>query len=211
LLDELGKRFEVENVAVKLYPSCLATHGAIYGALELSREHVINPADVEKVIVTTSKFAHALCGLGDDKVAPQAIADAQFSYYYTVANALLKGKVFLDDFTEEAIRDKAVLALARKVEVVVDEEKDKCPGLVIPVDIEIRMKDGNDYQRSVVYVKGHPSNPLSLEECAQKLRDCAHFSLKPVPEERVEHVIELVKRLETLPDATEVISPLLEL
>ncbi|MBI2830918.1 MAG: MmgE/PrpD family protein [Chloroflexi bacterium] len=209
LTGELGKRFEVNNVGVKLYPSCLGTHGAIDGALSLAKERDIKPEDVEKVTVATNNFGYQLCGFGKNKVAPRNVVDAQFSYYYTVATALTKRKVFIDDFTEEAIKNEKVLALAQKVEVVVDEEKDKFVDLTIPVDIRIEMRNGEKYEKDVVYVKGHPSNPLSFEECAQKLRDCARFSVTPIPGTHIESIIDLVKRLETLPDVIEVIKPLL--
>ena len=69
---------------------------------------------MEKVTISTSSHCVTLCG-GDRKVLPQSVPDAQFSYYYTVATALVKGKVFIEDLTEEAIKNPEVLEMAQRV------------------------------------------------------------------------------------------------
>ena len=134
--------------------------------------------------------------------------DAQFSFYYTVATALTKGKVFIDDFTEGAINNPQVLAMARKVKVVVDKEKDKLGLAVCPTDIDIETKDGRHYQKHVELVKGHPKNPMSWEEVVQKLKNCARFSAKPFSGHNIEKISQLVKDLDELNDVTAILEHL---
>ena len=51
-------------------------------------------------------MANVVCEPVERRKKPQVVVDAQFSIPYTVAVALIKGKVFVEDFTEAAIVDK---------------------------------------------------------------------------------------------------------
>ncbi len=119
-------------MSTKLYPCCKLTHTAVFAVLELKKAYQIKSDYVKKVMIRVSSFGYNLCG-GERKRIPQNVADAQFSYYYTVANALVKGKVGIGDFTERAIRNTRVLAMAKRIEVVVDPEKDR---IKIPILFE---------------------------------------------------------------------------
>lgn len=198
---ELGKRFEGLYSSIKLYPCCRCTHRAIQGALELAKEHNIKADNVNKVTLYTNTVDLLLVG-GESKITPKTVPDAQFSYYYTVATVLLKGNVFIDDFTEEAIKNPEVLALAKRVKAVLDPEKDKLESVGSLLDVEIETKDGKRYKKTVQYLKGHPENQLSLEEVARKLADCARFAIKPLPRRNIDKIVQMVQELDKLDDVS---------
>ena len=131
---------------------------------------------------------------------PETGPDAQFSYYYAVATSLVRGKVFIDDFTEDAIRDPRVLAMARKIEVVMDTKKDDKRTLGTDIDMEIETKDGENYRKSMGL-----ENPISMVECGQKLKACARFSARSLPNEYIDKISQLVERLDELDDVTVVL------
>jgi len=205
LMAELGKRFEGNEVSIKPYPCCKYTHGAISGALQLAAEHKIRTDNIQKVTISTGSRPYDVCGYGERKIVPQTVPDAQFSFYYTVATALVKSKVFIEHFTKEAIRDAEVLAMARKIKVVTDPEKDKLQATICPTDIDIETKDGKHYQKSVEFFKGHPKNPMTIAEVAQKLKDCARFSFKPLPSRNIDEIIQMVDNLDKLDDVTAIL------
>lgn len=206
LLGELGKRFLSSEVSIKPYPTCKFTHGAIYGALEMAREHDIKPADVAKVTINTCTYFKNLLG-GDDKIAPQRIPQAQFSLYYTVASVLVRREMFIGELTEEAIRDPEVLKMAKRIEVAVDPQKDGLPGTP-PTGVEIKTRNGKTYNRTVEFVPGHPNNPLSMDDVALRLKKCASFSAKPMDEKNLDKAIDMIKNLDKVPDVTGIL-PLL--
>jgi len=191
-------------VSTKPYPSCKYTHTAIFGALQLAEENGIRPDAIRKVTITTNSHGYTLCG-GERKITPQSVPDAQFSYYYTVAAALVNGKVFIEDFTEDAIRNDEVLSMARRIEVFSDANKDKVESALSPTDIEIETRDGNSYKKSVESVKGHPDDPMSFAELAKRLRDCAVFSARPLSDENIDRVSQLVEHLEEINDVTTIL------
>jgi 2-methylcitrate dehydratase PrpD len=196
LTEELGKQFEGSEITIKAYPCCGFTHAGINAALQLTQEHEIKADDIEKITLHTSSYGHSVCG-GEKKIVPKTVPDAQFSYYYAVATSLVRGKVFIDDFTEDAVRDPRVLAMARKIEVVMDTKKDDKRTLGTDIDMEIETKDGENYRKSMGL-----ENPISMVECAQKLQACARFSAKPLPNETIDKISQLVERFDELEDVT---------
>jgi 2-methylcitrate dehydratase PrpD len=204
LTGELGGRLEDLNVSLKPYPCCKMTHGAIYAISELAKKHRIKSVDVEKIKISTNSTGYDLCGLGERKVSPRNVADAQFSYYYTAAVALIRGKVSIDDFTEQAIRNPEALALAKRVKVRIDPAKDKLQQMIPPIDIEIQTRNGMCLRETIWHVKGHPENPMSLQEVKEKLRDCARFAAKPLKSENVDQICHMVDDLENLEDVSRI-------
>jgi 2-methylcitrate dehydratase PrpD len=194
LAKDLGKRYEGMRLSIKPYPSCRMTHASIDAALAAKNDLDIDPAYIEEIVVHVSKMAQEMVG------QPFAIrenpqVDAQFSIPYTVATAILRGDVFLDDFEEKAIRDVRVAELAKKVKVVVD------PALqgrnMNSANLFIRYK-GNIYNKKIDTMKGNPRNPLSLDECIGKFLKCVGYSRLESLKDKTPSIIEQVLHLEAL-------------
>jgi len=207
LTSELGERFEITNITTKFYPCCQGNHAAIYGALQLSAEHRIKADEIDEVRIHTNTFFANILGT-HEKVRPQNLHDAQFSCFFTVALALVKGSVILSDFTEEGIQDAQVLRMCEKVRVYADPEKDRIKALVPPIDIEIIMKDKRRYKRTVEYVKGHPNHPANLDDYIKKFDDCVRYSGKPLAPKAISEVKRMIEQLDQLEDVTLIIDQL---
>jgi len=203
LTDELGKRFEVTNLSFKPYPCCRLNHPFIDLALAISQEHKIRPENVEEVIVYIDQEPHLECHPIEVKRNPKSVMDAQFSIPFCVAVALNKGAVLLDDFTESAIRDPAVIALAQKVVPKLYPSPFR-PKETPPAMVKIKTRNGT-YSKRIEYPYGHPKNPISVEALVRKFHDCASHAKNILPEENVSQAIDLVNRLEELNDVTLVI------
>jgi 2-methylcitrate dehydratase PrpD len=118
----------------------------------------------------------------------------------------VKRKVFLDDFTEEQIRNPHVLQVAQRVDCLVDPELDKkYPASVTPANVEVRTKEGKVFSRRVVERRGSPTNPLTMEEIEEKFRQCAQFAGNPVPEDRVREILLFLKQIEDQDDVTRIL------
>jgi 2-methylcitrate dehydratase PrpD len=140
------------------------------------------------------------------KSAPRTIIDAQFSVPWVVAIALAKGKVTVEDFTDESIKREEIREIARRITARLDNDMNRHG--VGPGGVTITMKDGTEYNEEVEHCLGSVERPMTFDDCAVKFRECAPCSIKPPPADTVENVIEKVARLETLDDATEIIKML---
>jgi 2-methylcitrate dehydratase PrpD len=203
LTADLGKRFEGANVCFKPYPCCGLTHSFIDATLSLMSRHDIKAEQVRGIVVYGGEAAYGLCVPPEVKRAPRTIVDAQFSVPWTVATALVKGKVSLEDFTEEAIKREDVLKISQKVTGELDTRMNRHG--VGPGRVTILMEDGAEYTEEVEHCLGSIERPMTFEDCAAKFREGAARSIKPLPGDTADKVIELVGQLERLSDATEIV------
>jgi len=210
LVDGIGERYEVLNLAIKPYPSCGFTHAAIENVIEIMQQNQLSAEDIDEVLLRVNQRMYTnVCQPVEARYRPQTVVDAMFSLPYTVGTAMLRGDVFLDDFTDEAIKDSERLKMTDKVKIVVDEDIDQeSIKLNLPLSLhvaEIKTKSGKSFSQKMLYVKGYPQKPMTLEDCALKLRRCIPFAAKSFSEGRVNQLIEMVKDLEQLEDVTSLI------
>ena len=101
------------------------------------------------------------------------MVSAQASLPFALAVAAVRGKVGVDEFTDETVSDPVIQAMIPRTVVHQDDElysevKNSMPGRVT-----VRTKDGRELTAEVLYPKGNPSNPLTEEEFEAKYTDMA--------------------------------------
>jgi 2-methylcitrate dehydratase PrpD len=165
---ELGRSYDIveRGFKPKRYPCGGLGHTAIDATLEL--REVVKVADVTGIKAAITRYAASRIG---DKY-PTSIESAKFSMPYVAAYTALYGPPMLKAFTEEAIRDDAVKALARKVTVAVDPEfadiLDDSPARVT-----VTLADGRTVERMRYYASGTPQMPLTRAQVEEKFFACA--------------------------------------
>jgi 2-methylcitrate dehydratase PrpD len=203
LTADLGKRFEGAGIGDKPYPCCGFTHAFVDATLALKARYNLRADEVGEIKVYGGQSAYGLCEPPEVKRAPRNIVDAQFSVPWTVATALVKGKVTLEDFTPAAIQKKEILAVSGKVTGYLVEEMSRHG--VGPGKVTLIMRDGREYSELVEHCLGSVERPMTFDDCAAKFRECSQSSIKPLSAAKIDEVIDLIANLEKLPDATRVI------
>jgi 2-methylcitrate dehydratase PrpD len=210
LTDGLGRRFEIEHCP-KPYPSGRICHAPIDAALALRRDERVTPDVIEQITIAMSTRAMRAIGGGPDgeqlavKRAPAGVVDAQTSAPYNVAVALLNGAVTLDDFTESAIRDPAVLALTAKTIEVVDEREDDFPAFITPATVHIRLSSGATLSQRIAYAKGNPNNPCTEQEMTDKFWQCVGRSVPSLDAADLDAAFDLMNHLDDVPDIAAIV------
>ena len=203
LVKDLGEKFATEKIGFKPYPCCGHSHAAIDAALSLRSKYHILPDQIRDINVFAGDAAYILCVPLEVKQHPQTAIDAQFSLPWIVATALVKGKVTLEDFTQASIHCEDVLEVSRKVFGHLD------PGLtrrgVGPSRVTIRLTDGSEYTENVEFCLGSIENPMVFNDSIQKFKECYPHSIKPISAATADNIIELIRHLEQLEDATQII------
>ena len=198
LTDQLGKRYEVVNLSTKPYPCCRLTHGAIEATLSLMKENGFQEKEVQGVTIQASPVIYDTVG-HPFQIRDNPQVDGQFSIPYTVAVALQRGKVTLEDFEEEVVRQTYSSELAKKVTVQVDKAFAKQT-----TQVNIQMKSGKTFSKKIDYFKGHPRNPFSREEFLEKFRNCARFAAVPVGAERADQMLKALQEIENIKNVREI-------
>lgn len=176
----------ITQIYMKTYAACRHTHPAIEAALTL-RPSIINQlSSISSIKVDVYKLAVS----GHDHTDIRGVSSAKMSMPFAVALALYRGSAGMEDFSETNVTDEEILALARKVKVVENEELSSLVPKKRASILNIMMKDGTTLSHRVDFPKGEPENPLTDEELIQKFNSLALAS--GLSEENCIKVIELI-------------------
>lgn len=195
LLNEESNPPYIEKVYFKPYAACRHAHSAIEAALKIKTANEIKPGDIKSIIISTYQ---GVFGKHDHTVI-HGVSSARMSIPFSVALAIVFGKLGIGEFTQETISNPEVVSLLSKVDIYPDAEltsliPDRRPALV-----EIETYDGNCFSERVDLPKGEPENPLSDEELEQKFISLAKYGNKS--QEDIHKIIQIVWNLENeLPD-----------
>ena len=174
LLDDLGKQFLGERVSFKPWPSCRGTHAYIEAALQLKRQHAIEPQDISAIVAYGAPLNRMLAEPLAQKQAPQTAIDAKFSIPFCVAVALSRSEVTLDDFMPAALNQP----VAQRVSYHVDETAGMAEAT--SGSLQLQLRSGETFSTRIERPLGHPDHPLGDERLIEKLYDCATRAQVPL-------------------------------
>jgi 2-methylcitrate dehydratase PrpD len=197
VLDALGSRWELLATMFKKFPSCGCNHAAIEAALELRSGRSIAVGDIEHVEAVISPFMARLVAAPYNPVGNPQIA-AQFSVQYSVASALMRGRLGVLEILPAAALDESVRAFAHRVRVVVDESK--TDAAVMSAVVRIRLRSGETVEREVVALPGTPENPLSAADLQAKFAECTALGVSPLSPTQAAAMSARVQAIEDVPD-----------
>jgi 2-methylcitrate dehydratase PrpD len=173
MIDGLGDVYSFihPGLAMKIYPSCAATHSSLDGISYLIQKYDIKPENVESVecgiFYLHPKFL--LCSY------PQTGLEGKFSLEFCVALALKEKNVSIGQFTDSKVKEPEIQHLMRRVTKFVTEElgveETQFPGAIVKVNL----KNGKSYSHKVEKRKGSPTNPLGVDEIINKFVECAQL------------------------------------
>ena len=201
LLPTLGRVWRITEIAHKPFPSGRATHGVVNAIIELKKEHVIDAAYVQSVQVQVPKLTHQLVGRPVHKEMDTNYA--RLNIRYVAAVALQRGSVQLEDFYKDALQKETTIALAKSIDVAVDNNPN--PNALSPVALKINMTDGKSYSKVIDRVLGHPSKPLDRTAHLTKFKTNCNHAIMPPAEETQNHLIRIVDQLENLTDLRKIL------
>lgn len=199
LTKDLGKKFYTDS-SLKPYPCCRGTHPGIDCALALADKYAIKAEDIDGVTLRMPRRR-----LNSFYAQPFVIGDfphanAIFSCHYAVANALVRGSVKPEHFTEECIRDPRTRVLAEKITLA------ELPDVhTLSAELRVRLKDGREVAELTVAPKGDCGlNPMSYDEIKSKFLDNVRFS-RTIPEQNVEGLLGLLENVEKLDSVARIV------
>jgi 2-methylcitrate dehydratase PrpD len=195
---ELGQNWETPRLTFKSYPCGSISHPYMDCALKLRQKYAPAPENIVEVVCRTAEGpVHRLWEPLAEKQRPASSYGAKFSLPYSISIMLIRGRAGLEEFTDDAIQDPSVLALAKKVRYELD------PSIDYPRHfsghVKIRLADGSVLEENQPHPRGGLEDPLPPEEIESKFRANAQLRLPP---ERADQIIATVRCLEELPNIT---------
>lgn len=173
---DLGKRYDLVELGydLKAYPCGGLAHTSIEAALALRPKLAPRLSDIASIHCAVTRNAGQRAGTQ----YPASVENAKFSLAYMVAYSLVHGAPMISAFTEEAIKDDAVKAVAKTVTASVDPALG--PGTrESPAIVTVKLANGETLEQRVDYQTGSIHNPMTQAQVEFKFRDCAALSFKP--------------------------------
>lgn len=184
--------FRIHRTHTKLYPVEYHAQAAVNCALSLREEHDIDWRNIERIENETYEAAVNIIAGENEKWQPKTRETADHSMPYCIARAFIDGKLTIEQFSDDMIRDTNVRQLINTIIVEENEEFTKQYGERFPHRMSIHT-NSDAYTYCVEYPKGHCENPLEAEEREEKFTTAAedHFS-----RDRMDELLDWVRHLD---------------
>jgi 2-methylcitrate dehydratase PrpD len=191
-IGDLGQRWELEQIALRLWPSASLMQGMNSALFDILAQQAIDPAKVKAVRVALSPMAFDMHG---QLPRYQGKFEALISAHYTAAVILHDRSLTLAEFEPTRYDDPKLRTFAeQRVTVRAD------PALTILQTVaEVEMADGAVHTVRSDHPKGSFENPLTQAEVEAKFRTYAKGRL---PASCIEEIITSVNALEDLPSSS---------
>ena len=198
LIEKLGRRLRILDTGIKLHACCRYSQSAIDAVLNIRREHDLGPHDIDTIQVEIFRAAFPLVvDPWQEKMDPKSDVEAQFSLPYTVAAAIVKGRVSFEEFLPESLSDPMIREVMARVGVVHDPELDPAFPRSWPARITIRTRGGKHLENKVDFPRGDVNNPLSSDELLIRFQEHSKEVFDRALQERI---VESIQRIHTLKD-----------
>jgi 2-methylcitrate dehydratase PrpD len=168
LLDGLGDSWSITGRWVKRYPMNTTLHAPVEALLEVMTANGVHHTDIAEIDAAWQKVEPFLA-----KREVSTVVSAQASLPFALAVAAVRGKVGVDEFTDETVADPVVQELVTRTVVHQDEELFAKAAGSMPGRVTVRTRDGRELTAEVLHPSGSPGNPLSETQFKEKFMDMA--------------------------------------
>ncbi len=169
-VQDLGQRWLLTEGYLKLYPTARYVHSAIdalHDALGRAGRPVLAD-EVERIDVQAYKLAAFLA-----VQQPKDWFGTRFSIPFALATLLVGGRSGLAAFSDEAVADPAVMALASRIHVVEDEDFTRLYPQQQRVELRLHLQGGKQLKGACHITSGEPGRPHAPADLARKYEDLA--------------------------------------
>lgn len=187
---ELGRRFELERISLRLWPGGTPLQPSLTAVFELLGKEPPQFSEIERVRIEVApevREAHARFN------EPKGTFEALLSYQFTVGSALRDGRFWLDSVEATKVEDPQLRRfISERVELIGDA------GLTREHSrVEVTLAGGKTLAARVEAAKGTPGNPAELDDLAAKYRRCAAGRLTDI---EASELLDLLVRLDEQKD-----------
>lgn len=184
----LGEDFRI-FIEYKPYACARPIHNAIDCALEIRNKYSPDLEEISSILVKRHPDWVHYHSINE----PRTYHEAQMSLPYSVAIALVEGRAFYDQYSEENLKRPEIMRLYRMVKI----EPDATLLRGVSCRMIICMKDGRKLEDLVDYPKGSPQNPMTEEERYTKFES---LSSKVLNDSQRQNIIEKISNMEEIED-----------
>ncbi len=165
----LGAEWTIRATTRKAHACCGHSFAALDAIGALMDEHNLSPEAIETIEVGGYRATVEICG----NPVPRTSAEARFSLPFCAAAMAHRGAVTPAAFTESALADPGIRALAARVTLGLDDEAEARFPALRGALVAIRTADGRTLRQRRATRRGDPADPLTGAEIRAKFHALA--------------------------------------
>ena len=185
----LGDRYEILLNTYKPFACGIVLHPSIDACLQLRAAHRLTPEAIERIELRVHPLVLELTG----KRTPQTGLEGKFSVYFAAAVAIAAGAAGVKQFTDDWVRQPAVVALRDRVVATVDPAIGEAQARAA-----ITLRDGRRLETFVEHAVGSVARPMSDPDLDAKVRDLCDGVLQT---DRTARMIDVCRNIERQAEA----------
>lgn len=197
LTDNLGAHWESENASFKPYPAAHVIHPYIDALLRLREAHALHHKDIVSITCPVPEYMVGIvCEPLHEKRRPGSDSHGRVSLQFSLAEAMVTGRIDKHSYAPAALSDPAIQALADRIDYRVD---DGFPGPEqFKGEVTVVMQDGSTFTETEEYNRGSRQNPMTEADIIAKFVVNTDGVLNTMQQQQV---IETALAFEILPEA----------
>jgi 2-methylcitrate dehydratase PrpD len=177
-------------------------HAPVEALLQIMHANGLHHADIEQVDAGWQKVEPFLA-----KQRVDTVVAAQASLPFALAVAAVRGKVGVDEFTDDTVADPVIQELVTRTVVHQDTELLARAQGSMPGRVTVRTRDGRELTAEVLHPSGSPGNPLTEDEFKAKFMDMAERVLGHDQADELYQRARELRRIDDVADLAPLLSP----
>ena len=194
LFENLGKNYQIVNVAFKPYASALATHSTIEAIKDIKTHDFVTADNVNTIELEMGDLPMSVVNKSD----PRHILEGKFSVHHCAALAFIENSVGQDMFTEEKLNDNRIIEFRKKIKTVLNADYKQFETRIV-----VTTKDGRLFERFIKIPRGLSENPMTFDDMKEKFKGLVSSDIS---ETNINKIIEAIRHLPELSDIGEIIA-----
>jgi 2-methylcitrate dehydratase PrpD len=192
LYENLGSSYSPARVLFKTWPTGGGAGAWITAAVRLYAEHHLEPSQVERVTMFVPEDHQVWMEPIEQRRHPAQSAAAANGIVFWTAKALANGSCGLADLSTEGLEQPEYLHVSSRLDytVIADGE---------PQRLKVETTDGRTLWMDVVPAN-NTVDSTHTDEIIAKFRDSAKWSVQPLQDSALQHIIDVVMNLQEVDD-----------
>jgi len=193
LKKNIGKKWMIDELAHKPFPSGRLTHGLVHAIKDLKLKHKLTKDDIKSVICHVPPGVFKL--VSRPIIKNLTTNYAKLCAKFVGASYMINDHLNIETFTEEKyLNNKETHEFASKIVMTKNDQLDE--KVLTPQLFYITLANNEKIEINLDNVYGHPKVPLSEKEYLNKFRICCASSKRKINKEKVNEMIDFILDLE---------------
>ena len=200
ILAELGTVWHITRNYFRLYACCNPIHPALDCLREALAELHPNPDQIERVDVTTYRFASVM-----RNPDPPNYFASKYSLPHAAATMIVRGSAGYSALDDSALDDPAIVTLRHRVHVTEDPSMSAVAPRLRPARVVVTLMDGRQSMHACESHRGDFQQPFAETEIRGKFHELAGVALTRDGVTKVEEAVGRCEQWRSLDDLTELL------